>query len=144
MLSKLLNKILMLRWDEEVLCQSFCNYFTTKAVCLWTYLPVGCEVSWPFKEGDAIFLLSGVSNRELERARSHGQASCQDCGWDHHQPHPSIQLSFFRILQAAALGPASCQVLRIGKNKSGSSPQKNVGILTLYNYFKHVRLMWCN
>lgn len=123
MLSALLNMILMLRWEEEALCQSFCNFHDQSS------LPVDVSTSglWSLmtiQEGDTIFLFSGVSNREWERARGHGQASCQDCGWDHHQLHPSIQLSFFRISQAAALRPVSCQILKIGKNKSGSSPQK--------------------
>lgn len=54
---------------------------------------------------------------------------------------PQLPASSFRTAQAPALAPASRQLLKTGKTKSRSSPQKSWGILTLYNYFQHVPLV---
>lgn len=90
-----------------------------------------------------VFLLrlTGVSSREWDTAESHRQASCQGCEWDHRQPHPSIQPNFFRISQATALGPASCQVLKIGKLKV-NPPHKKVWEFSYYTTILNTFLLY--
>lgn len=109
------------RWEEEVLCQSFLTILSPKQ---FTYRLCHWVVKLDYHSGGSchasLVRFPDVSNSELDRARCHGKASCQDC-WDHQAPHPRIQTSFFRTLQIVALGPA-CQVLKTGKTKSRTSP----------------------
>lgn len=144
MFGALLNVILMLRWEEEALCQSLCNCFLTTAVYSGT-LPPGGEVPRPSRKEPPCFSQAPSCLKQGVGQGWKPRASLWPRRWMRSSsPHPSFQPSSFRTAQAPALAPASRQVLKTGKTKSGSSPQKSWGILTLYNYFQHVPLVQCN
>lgn len=54
---------------------------------------------------------------------------------------PQLPAQLLQNCTGPSLAPASRQVLKTGKTKSRSLPQKSWGILTLYNYFQHVPLV---
>lgn len=131
----------MLRWEEETLCQSFCNYFTTKAVCLWTYLPVVCEVSRPFrKETPSLSSqVSQIGSGKGPEAMGKPLAKPLDEIINSTPASSSASLEFHR------LQPLDQPPVRFSKQEKIKwilpTKKKKLGILTLYCYFKHARLM---
>lgn len=89
MFGALLNVILKLRWEDEYFAKVSVTISSPQQFTQGLCHRAVRSHDHPGRSRHVSLRLPAVSSREWARAKSHGQASGQDSGWDHHHPTPA-------------------------------------------------------